>query len=106
MALHLDAGLVQMDRAVNEESEVNKNQSKYQWSDLWSHGPVNVRWWHGEQTESGVVGDAKLATAAKGKMLFEEAVKNLIGFADLFHGQPERVRRDHHEASPLTELPG
>ena len=106
VALYLDADLVAMDRAVNEKAAINKQPSKYLWGDLWAHGPVSITRWHGESTESGVSGEAKLGTAQKGKVIFEEAVNRLIEFADEFQARPDPVRRDHHDAEPLSELPG
>ena len=106
VALYLDPDLVYMDRAVNEQAGINKTKSKYLWGDLWAHGPVSITRWHGESTESGVSGEAKLGTAEKGKMIFDEAVRNLIEFADEFHARPRPVRRDHHDAKPLSEIPG
>ncbi|MBM3957732.1 MAG: creatininase family protein [Gemmatimonadetes bacterium] len=106
VALHLDPGLVKMDLAVNELGAANRTESKYLWGDLWAHGPVSITRWHGESTESGVSGEARLATAEKGKAIFEEAVKRLIEFADEFHARPDPVRRDHHDVRPLSKLPG
>jgi len=106
VALYLDPDLVYMDRAVNEQAGINRTESKYLWGDLWAHGPVSITRWHGESTESGVSGDAKLGTAKKGKMIFDEAVRNLIEFADEFHARPRPNRRDHHDAKPLSEIPG
>ena len=106
LALYLDADLVYMDRAVSEKAAINRTESKYLWGDLWAHGPVSITRWHGESTESGVSGEAKLGTAEKGKAIFEEAVKRLVEFADEFHARPKPVRRDHHDSERLSKLPG
>ncbi len=105
-ALHLNADLVQMDKAVNEEVRYNKRKSKFQWVDLWAAGPVMNISWTSEYTESGICGEAKIATPAKGKMLFDEAVKNLVAYAGEFHATPPMARKDHHAAKPLSALPG
>lgn len=106
LALHLDADLVQMDKAVDEEVLYNKRRSKFQWVDLWGFGPVMNISWTSEYTESGICGEATIATPEKGKMLFEESVKNLVTFAGEFHSTPVMVRKDHHAAKPLSALPG
>jgi len=106
VALYLDPDLVALDRAVDETAGINKAESKYLWGDLWAHGPVSITRWHGESTESGVSGQATLGTAEKGKIIFDEAVKNLIEFADEFHARPLPNRRDHHDSEPLSKLPG
>lgn len=55
-------------------------------------------------TENG--GEANVATPEKGRMLFEEAVKNLIAFTEEWTTRPRDVRVDHHVAKPLSGLPG
>jgi len=104
VALHLDASVVKMDLA--DSYPEGPPESKYLWGDLAGHGPVSITRWHGEGSDSGVHGEAKLATAEKGKIIFEEAVKNLIEFADEFHARPLPNRRDHHDSEPLSKLPG
>jgi hypothetical protein len=47
-----------------------------------------------------------LANPEKGRLLFEEAVNQLIGFADEWVNVPPAERVDHHVAEPLSELPG
>jgi creatinine amidohydrolase len=106
VALYLDQDVVKMDRAVNEESAAHPGGSKYLWGDLWAHGPAAITRWHGEVTETGIVGEAKLATAEKGKAIFDEAVRRLVEFADEFHARPDPDRRDHHDAERLSSLPG
>ena len=104
VALHLDPSLVKMDLAVNHPA--GPPESKYLWVDLEGAGPVSITRWHGEGGDEGVYGQAKLATAEKGKIIFEEAVKRLVEFADEFHARPRPVRRDHHDSERLSKLPG
>jgi creatinine amidohydrolase len=105
-ALHLDADLVQMDRAVDEEVLYNKRKSKYQWVDLWAAGPAMTISWTSEYTETGICGEATTATPVKGRLLFEESVKNLIEFGNEFYSTPAMVKKDHHAVKPLSGLPG
>ncbi|HCI86569.1 MAG TPA: creatininase, partial [Dehalococcoidia bacterium] len=69
-------------------------------------GPVSVISWTSEHTDSGICGDALLASPEKGKLLFEEAVKNLIVWSDEFYSREVLTRKDHHTTQPLSDLPG
>ncbi len=102
----MNADLIQLDQAVNEGIKFHEHNSLYQWVDLWAAGPVAVKSWTSEYTESGVCGDALLATPEKGRLLFDEAVKNLIGSSDEFYTREVMTRKDHHTAQPLSDLPG
>lgn len=106
MALHMDESLVQMDKAVNEEAAYNRKGSKFRWVDLWAAGPVNITKWTSNFTESGVSGEAKLGTAEKGRLLFEEAVKNLADFAEEWAADELPKRVDHHVVKPQVGTPG
>jgi creatinine amidohydrolase len=105
-ALHLDADLVQMDKAVHEEVGYNERKSSFQWVDLWGAGPVSQISWTSEYTQSGICGMANIATPEKGRMLFEEAVNQLIAFTNEWINVKPGERVDHHVAKPLSELPG
>jgi len=106
VALHLDNSLIQMDKALKEEIKFHEHSSPYQWVDLWSAGPVSVTSWTSEYTDSGICGDAVLATPEKGKILFDEAVKNLIEWSNEFYSRELMTRKDHHTSQPLSDLPG
>tara|TARA_B100001971_G_C18037076_1_gene455612 strand:- start:178 stop:828 length:651 start_codon:yes stop_codon:yes gene_type:complete len=106
VALHLDRSLIQMDKALKEEIKFHEHSSPYQWVDLWSAGPVSVTSWTSEYTDSGICGDAVLATPEKGKVLFNEAVKNLIEWSNEFYSREVMTRKDHHTVQPLSDLPG
>ena len=106
LALHLDADLVQMDNAKREDIGFHRHDSKFQWVDLYAAGPVSITSWTSQYTESGICGEAQLATPEKGKMLFDEAVKNLIAFTDEWVSRSPDERQDHHAVKPLGALPG
>ena len=106
LALDLDKSLIQMDKALNEQVKFHEHNSPYQWVDLWSAGPVSVTSWTSEYTDSGICGDAVLATPEKGKILFDEAVKNLIEWSNEFYSRETMIRKDHHTSQPLSDLPG
>ncbi|MEX0761870.1 MAG: creatininase family protein [Dehalococcoidia bacterium] len=104
--LHLDADIIQMDKAKNEEIDFHSQESKYRWVDLWAAGPVSLTSHTSEYTQSGTCGEPELATPEKGKLLFDESVKNLVGFADEWAAAPAPSRTDHHAVRPLSDLPG
>ena len=106
LALHLDKSLIQMDKVLNEQVKFHEHNSPYQWVDLWSSGPVSVTSWTSEYTDSGICGEAVLATPEKGKILFDEAVKNLIEWSNEFYSRETMIRKDHHTSQPLSDLPG
>jgi creatinine amidohydrolase len=91
--LALEPELVQMDKAVREIPEWD---SEHVWLD-WSDGPLSVMpHWSG-LSESGVVGDATVATAETGEALLAAAVEEIGEFITELATRPRRPGRDHHE---------
>jgi creatinine amidohydrolase len=92
--LALEPELVQMDKAVREIPDWD---SEYVWLD-WSDGPLSV-WphWSG-LSRSGVVGDATVATAEKGRRLLSAAVAEIRAYIEEMATRPRRPGRDNHEA--------
>jgi creatinine amidohydrolase len=88
--LHLDPGHVQMDLAVKE---IAWNRGKYFYRDFAGSGPLSYSPHQHEFTQSGVAGDATVATAVKGECLFDAAVTRLIEAAREFR---EIVDRPPH----------
>ena len=91
--LALEPDLVQMDKAVREIPEWD---SEYVWLD-WSDGPLQV-WphWSG-LSRSGVVGDATVATADKGKRLLSAAVDEIRAYIAEIATRRRLPGEDHHE---------
>jgi creatinine amidohydrolase len=91
--LALEPDLVQMDKAVREIPEWD---SEHVWLD-WSDGPLQV-WphWSG-LSRSGVVGDATVATADKGKRLLSAAVDEIRAFIGEIATRRRLPGEDHHE---------
>jgi creatinine amidohydrolase len=86
--------LVQMDRAVREIPDWD---SENMWMD-WTDGPLSIMpHWSG-WSESGVLGDATVATAAKGEAWLEAAVEEIGGFIEDIATRRRRPGKDHHEA--------
>ena len=50
------------------------------YTDLFGHGPMGLIEWTSQYSDSGVMGEAEKATAEKGKIVFEEASRNLAEF--------------------------
>lgn len=73
MYLHLDEGAVRMDRAVRE---LGVEEVPGTLVDLFQGGPISIALGD-DFTDSGVLGDATLGTAAKGRVAFEAAVERL-----------------------------
>jgi creatinine amidohydrolase len=93
MMLHLRPDLVQMDKAVREITQPmmkyshweGTTPSVYAWMDWWSRF-----------SESGVAGDATVATAEFGRVMFEETVTRMLDVLREFRQIPVRERHDHH----------
>ena len=63
-----------------------------------SRGPAAI-------ARRGVLGEAELATAEKGRQVYEEAVKQLVRFVTWFKDRPCDVRRDRHRRPPTMPMP-
>ena len=90
--LHLAPERVQMDKAEEGNDRIGKyvssdSTSKYiRFNDYWG------RW-----SQLGVHGDPTVATAEKGKIIFEAAVKGLLDTIDELREWPIEERADMHE---------
>jgi creatinine amidohydrolase len=93
--LALAPELVQMDKAVREIPDWG---SENVWMD-WSDGPLAVRERWSVWTESGVMGDATVATAEKGRVWLERAVEEICEYIDELAARPRRLPRDHHNGA-------
>lgn len=92
--LALAPELVQMDKAVREIPDWD---SEHVWMD-WTDGALSVMpQWSG-WSESGVVGDATVATAEKGEAWLAAAVTEIGEFIEDIATRRRRPGRDHHEA--------
>jgi len=94
--LHLNPDVVQMDKATREVkvpitkyywrgSVKGKGASPLRMMDIWSR-----------ISDSGVIGDATLGTAEKGKLFFEAAATALAELLVEFRTIPIEARVDHH----------
>jgi len=89
--LHLAPEGVQMDKAAKGDDR----QGEFVSSDSTSpYVRFNDYW--GRWTQLGVHGDPTVATAEKGKIIFEAAVEGMIRAIDEIKGWPIEERRDMH----------
>jgi creatinine amidohydrolase len=91
--LYLDAGRVQMDKA---RKEMDQPASEFIWSDLTDPGPIRMMDYWTKFSKSGVNGDPTLATAEKGRVIFESVVRNFVRLAREFKNRPDGERVDYH----------
>jgi creatinine amidohydrolase len=105
MYLHLDGDNVRKDQIVDGDISFNLENNPFNWVDGFSAGPATLVSWTSSYSESGVLGEARLASAAKGKECCEEASKQLVRFVEYFHPRPKDRRRDRHAKPPTMPIP-
>ncbi|MBI4585328.1 MAG: creatininase family protein [Planctomycetes bacterium] len=103
--LYLDGDNVRKDRIKSGSIRFNEEGSPFNWVDLFAAGPATVISWTSSYSETGVLGEAELGTAAKGKEAYEEAVKQLVRFIHYFKDRPVDPRRDRHRRKPEMPIP-
>ncbi len=103
--LYLDGGQVRKDLIKNGIISFNAEESPFQWVDLFASGPATVVSWTSSYSETGVLGEAELASAEKGQEAYEEAVRQLVRFVTWFQKRPKDPRRDHHRRPPTLPMP-
>src|SRR5207247_10781463 len=84
---------------------VNQAKNPVNWVDLFGHGPATLISWTSSYRETGVLCEAELATAEKGRQAYEEAVKQLVRFITYFKDRPPDPRRDRHRQPPTMPIP-
>ena len=83
----------------------NADESPFNWVDLFAAGPATVVSWTSSYSDTGVLGDAELATPEKGRQAYEEAVKQLVRLVTWFKDRPKDVRKDRHRTPPTFPMP-
>jgi creatinine amidohydrolase len=84
---------------------VNDEQSDFAWIDLFAAGPATPAGWTSSFNETGVFGQASLATAEKGREACAEAVRQLVRFVTWWQSRPADPRRDLHRRPPTMPMP-
>lgn len=103
--LYLGNDDVRKDQIKSGVISFNEEQSPFNWVDLFAAGPATLVSWTSSYSETGVLGEAELASAEKGKTAYEEAVKQLARFVAWFHDRPLDPRRDRHRHPPTMPMP-
>jgi creatinine amidohydrolase len=103
--LYLDGDNVRRDLIQSGVISFNEENNPFNWIDLFAAGPGTLVTWTSASSDSGVLGDAELATAEKGRQAYEEAVRQLTRFIHWFHGNPKYQRKDRHRRRPTMPLP-
>jgi creatinine amidohydrolase len=103
--LYLDGDNVRKDLIKNGTISFNEENSPFTWVDLMGAGPATIISWTSSYSETGVLGEAELATAEKGRRAYEEAVKQLVRFITWFKDRPKDQRRDRHKKPPTMPIP-
>jgi creatinine amidohydrolase len=94
--LAIDPDAVFMDKAVDENSFP---EGPHAWMD-WSDGPLQIMPWWNAISHTGVHGDATKATADKGAVLLDAAVKECVEFVRELREKPLPVRWEPREWPP------
>jgi creatinine amidohydrolase len=100
--LHLNGQRVQMDKAAKE---MGMARSEFIWSDLVEGPPVRLMDHWTRFSKSGVNGDPTLATAEKGRIIFEAVVEAFLRLVREFKNRPRGERIDHHKMSQQAQAP-
>src|SRR5437763_2101906 len=103
--LYLDGDNVRKDQIKNGTISFNEENSPFTWVDLFAAGPATVISWTSSYCETGVLGEAELASVEKGRQACEEAVKQLCRFIAWFKDRPKDERKDRHRVKPTMPFP-
>jgi creatinine amidohydrolase len=103
--LYLDEENVRKDKIKSGVISFNEDNSPFNWVDLFAAGPATVISWTSSYSETGVLGEAELATKEKGERVYREAVKQLCHFVNYFHPRPKDVRKELHRRPPTIPIP-
>jgi creatinine amidohydrolase len=103
--LYLDGDNVRKDQIKSGTISFNDEDSPFMWVDLLGAGPASLISWTSSYSATGVLGEAELATAEKGRLAYEESVKQLARFITWFKDRPKDARRDLHRTPPTMPIP-
>ena len=104
--MYLDGDHVRKDKIKDGTIAFNvKRSSKFRWVDLFAAGPGTPVSWTASYSDTGVLGQAELATAAKGEQAVNEAAKQLAAMVQEFKALPKPPRGDHHATPPTMPMP-
>jgi len=99
--LHIAGEKVQMNKAVRD---IGMPESEFIWMDLMEGSPVRLMDEWTRFSKSGVYGDPTIATAEKGKVVFEAVVDGFLRLVRELKNRPRGERTDYHKEAP--QVPG
>ena len=103
--LYLDGDHVRKEQIKSDVISFNAEGSPFNWVDLFAAGPATLVSWTSSYSATGVLGDAELASAEKGKEAYAEAVQQFTRFIKWFKDRPKDRRRDRHRHKPTMPMP-
>jgi hypothetical protein len=103
--LYLDGDNVRKDKIKNGDISFNLENNPFNYVDLYGTGPATIISWTSSYTETGVLGEPELASAEKGRQVYDEAVKQLARFITYFKDRPKDIRKDRHRQAPTMPFP-
>ena len=105
MYLYLDGDNGRKDKIEGGTISFNEDNSPFNWVDLFGAGPATTISWTSSYSDTGTLGAAHLATAEKGRVAYDEAVKQLVRFVNWWKDRPKDVRKDMHRRKPTMPTP-
>ena len=104
--LYLDGDNVRKDQIKNGTISFNEENSPFNWVDLFAAGPATVISWTSSYSETGVLGEAELATAEKGRAGLRGGGQAAGPLRDAgSRTGPRTTRRDRHRQPPTMPIP-
>ncbi len=103
--LYLDEDNVRKEKIRNGTISFNEENSPFNYVDLMCQGPATIVSWTSSYSDTGVLGEAELATVEKGKAAYDEAVKQLVALVSWFKDRPKDERQSHHRKPPTMPMP-
>ena len=103
--LYLDEDNVRKDKIKSGTISFNEEESPFNYVDLTCQGPATIVSWTSSYSDTGVLGDAELASVDKGKLAYDEAVKQLARLVTWFKDRPKDQRKSRHRTPPTMPMP-
>jgi creatinine amidohydrolase len=103
--LYLDEDNVRKDKIKNGTISFNEENNPFNYVDLTCQGPATIVSWTSSYSDTGVLGEAELATVEKGQAAYDEAVKQLVRLVTWFKDRPKDQRESHHRKPPTMPMP-
>lgn len=103
--LYLDEDNVRKDKIKSGTISFNEENNPFNFVDLMCQGPATIVSWTSSYSDTGVLGEAELASVEKGKAAYDEAVKQLVQLVTWFKDRPKDQRKSHHRNPPTIPMP-